>query len=131
MKQFTPRISLFVFAVLFAGIPLVAQQTSSLHIDQQQKEPDMKMYLIERNLPGASLLTTGDLKTISQKSCSVLKTMGSGIAWIHSYVAGDKIMCVYKAANEALLREHAKKGGFPADRITEIVNVISPATADN
>ena len=69
------------------------------------------------------------LQGISQKSCSVLKEMGPQIQWIQSYVTGDKIFCIYKAENEELIKEHAKKGGFPANKITEVGTEISPATA--
>jgi hypothetical protein len=89
----------------------------------------MKTYVIEREIPGAGALDGEQLKAISQKSCSVLNEMGTGIQWLQSYVAGDKIYCIYKAENEDLIREHANKGGFPANRITEVANVISPATA--
>ncbi|MCA0381232.1 MAG: DUF4242 domain-containing protein [Bacteroidetes bacterium] len=90
----------------------------------------MKTYLIERDIPGAGNFTPGDLKAISQKSCTVLKEMGPRIQWVQSYVTGNKVFCVYKADNETLLREHAKKGGFPVTTITEINNTISPATAE-
>lgn len=89
----------------------------------------MKTYLIERDIPNAGKLTPEQLKAISQKSCNVLQHMGPQIQWIHSYVTGDKIFCVYKAENESLIREHAKEGGFPANVITEIATTISPATA--
>lgn len=89
-----------------------------------------KTYLIEREIPGAGKLTPAELKAISQKSCSVLEEMGPQIQWIQSYVTADKIYCVYKAENEELIKEHAIKGGFPANKITEIPSVISPATAD-
>lgn len=89
----------------------------------------MKTYLIERDITGAGQLTPVDLKAISQKSCSVLTEMGPKIKWLHSYVTGNKIYCVYMAENEALLREHGKKGGFPVTNITEIETTISPATA--
>ena len=88
----------------------------------------MKTYLIERDIPGAGNLTAADLKGISQKSCGVLKEM-NGIQWMHSYVTGNKIFCVYKAQNEELLREHATKGGFPITNITEIGTTIGPKTA--
>jgi hypothetical protein len=97
----------------------------------QKKAPVMKTWLIERDIPGAGAFTPADLKGISQKSCSVLKEMGTGIQWLQSYVTGNKVFCVYRAENEALLREHAKKGGFPVTSITEIANTISPATAEN
>ena len=89
----------------------------------------MKTYLIERDIPGAGKLTPEELKAISQKSVAVLKEMGPEIEWIQSYVTGDKIFCVYKAENEELIRDHAKKGGFPANKIMEIHTGISPATA--
>jgi hypothetical protein len=90
----------------------------------------MPKYLIERELPGAGKLSPADLRGISQKSCSVLNNMGPQIQWIHSYVTGDKIYCVYRAPNEEMVREHAKQGGFPANRISEITTVIDPSTAD-
>ena len=90
----------------------------------------MKTYLIEREIPDAGKLTPEQLKGISQTSCSVLKEMGPKIQWIHSYVTGNKIVCVYKAENQDLIREHAKKGGFPANTITQVHTTISPATAN-
>jgi hypothetical protein len=90
----------------------------------------MKTYLIEREIPGAGKLSPEQLKAISQKSCSVLDEMGPKIQWEHSYVTGDKIFCIYKAENEELIKEHADKGGFPANNIIEISSVISPATAN-
>ena len=90
----------------------------------------MKTYLIEREIPGAGKLTQEELKSISQTSCSVLNEMGPQIQWQHSYVTGDKIVCIYNAENEDLIREHAKKGGFPANNIIEVSSTISPATAN-
>jgi len=89
----------------------------------------MKTYVIERIIPGAGDLTAEQLKGISQTSCTVLQEMGPKIEWQHSYVTGDKVYCVYKAKNKALIEEHAKKGGFPANSISEVATVISPATA--
>ena len=89
----------------------------------------MKTYLIEREIPNAGKFAPEELKAISQKSCSVLDEMGPKIKWIHSYVTGDKIYCIYEAENEELIREHAKRGGFPANRILEVASMISPATA--
>ena len=89
----------------------------------------MKTFLIEREITGAGNLTSQQLKAISQTSCAVLIEMGPQIEWIHSYVTGDKIYCIYKAAREELIREHANKGGFPANKILEVPSVISPATA--
>lgn len=90
----------------------------------------MPKYLIEREIPGAGKLSPADLRGISQKSCSVLNNLGPPIQWIHSYVTGDKIYCVYRAPNEEIVREHAKQGGFPANRISEITTVIDPSTGD-
>jgi hypothetical protein len=90
----------------------------------------MKTYVIERIIPGAGDLTAEQLKGISQTSCTVLEEMGPTIAWQHSYVTGDKVYCVYKAESIALVQEHAKKGGFPANAINEVATVISPATAN-
>ena len=89
----------------------------------------MKQYLIEREIPGAGNLSAQQLKEISGVSCGVLSKMGTQIQWQHSYVAGNKIYCVYLAPNEDLVREHAKQGGFPANLIAEVSNVISPLTA--
>jgi hypothetical protein len=89
----------------------------------------MPKYLIEREIPGAGKLTPQDLQAISQKSCSVLQNLGPQIEWLHSYVTGDKIYCVYTAPNEELIREHARQGGFPANRVSEVKTIISPATA--
>lgn len=90
---------------------------------------EMKTYLIEREIPDAGKLTPEQLKAISQKSCSVLKEMGPRIQWVQSYVTGNKIYCIYKAENAELIKEHAKKGGFPANSIVEVPSIISPATA--
>jgi hypothetical protein len=90
----------------------------------------MPQFLIERELPGAGKLSPTDLKAISQKSCGVLKQMGPQIQWVHSYVTGDKIYCVYRAPNEAMVREHARQGGFPANRVSEVKSVIDPTTAE-
>jgi hypothetical protein len=90
----------------------------------------MKTYVIEREIPNAGKLTSEQLKAISQTSCGVLKEMGPKIEWLHSYVTGNKIYCVYKAENEELIKEHAQKGGFPANFINEVANIITPATAN-
>ena len=90
----------------------------------------MPQYLIEREIPGAGKLTATELKGISQKSCSVLNEMGPAIQWVHSYVTDDRIYCVYRAPNEAMIREHAERGGFPANRVMEIGTIIDPTTAE-
>ncbi|MCI0331487.1 MAG: DUF4242 domain-containing protein [candidate division Zixibacteria bacterium] len=90
----------------------------------------MPKYVIEREIPGAGKLSTQELQAISQKSCGVLQKLGPQIQWIHSYVTGDKIYCVYIAPNEEMIREHARQGGFPANRVSEIKRMIDPTTAE-
>jgi hypothetical protein len=90
----------------------------------------MPKFIIERNVPKAGAFTPEMLKAMSQKSREVLCTLGSEIQWIHSYVAGDKIYCIYMAPSEDLIREHARLGGFPANNITQITSIIDPMTAE-
>ncbi len=90
----------------------------------------MPKFVIERELPGAGSLGGDQLQAISQKSCSILQKLGSQIQWIQSFVTPDKIYCVYIAPDEALIREHALQGGFPANRISQVVEVIDPTTAE-
>ncbi|HEY7617668.1 MAG TPA: DUF4242 domain-containing protein [Terriglobales bacterium] len=91
----------------------------------------MPKYVIEREIPGAGKLTPEQLQAVSQKSCSVLQNLGPQIQWVHSYVTDDRIYCVYIAPNEAIVREHARQGGFPANRISEVKTVIDPTTAES
>jgi hypothetical protein len=86
--------------------------------------------MIEREIPGAGKLSASELKAISQKSCSVLEGMGPQIQWQQSYVTGDKVYCVYIAPDEAMVREHARLGGFPANRVSEVSTIIDPVTAE-
>lgn len=90
----------------------------------------MPRYVIEREIPGAGDLSAAELQGISQTSCNVLKELGPEIQWEHSYVTGDKIYCVYTAPSEDLIREHASRGGFPANKISEVKNIIGPSTAE-
>jgi hypothetical protein len=90
----------------------------------------MPKYVIEREIPGAGKLTAEQLKGISQTSCGVLSKMGPQIQWVNSYVTGDKIYCVYIAPNEQMVRDHASQGGFPANAVNEVANVIDPTTAE-
>jgi hypothetical protein len=89
----------------------------------------MPQFVIERDMPGAGALSPDELKGASQHSCSVLKDLGPEIQWDHSYVTGDKIYCVYSAPSEDLIRQHAEKSGFPANSVSEVKTIISPATA--
>ena len=90
----------------------------------------MPKYVIEREIPGAGKLTAEQLKAISQTSCGVLSKMGPQIQWVQSYVTTDKIYCVYIAPNEEMVREHAKQGGFPANAVNLVSEIIDPATAE-
>ncbi|HZE70167.1 MAG TPA: DUF4242 domain-containing protein [Pyrinomonadaceae bacterium] len=90
----------------------------------------MPKFVIEREIPGLGNLSDAELREISGKSVNVLKEMGPGIQWLHSYVTGDKLYCVYIAPDEASIREHANRGGFPANRISAVRRMIDPTTAE-
>ncbi len=90
----------------------------------------MPRYIIERKIPNAGALSAADLTAISQKSCSVLQQLGPSIQWVQSYVTEDKITCVYIAPNAEIIREHARLGGFPADKVLEVATIIDPTTAE-
>jgi hypothetical protein len=90
----------------------------------------MPKYLIEREIPGAGSLSPEELRAISQKSCGVLRNLGPQVQWVESYVTEDKVYCVYLAPNAELIREHARQGGFPAQRISEVRRMIDPTTAE-
>ena len=90
----------------------------------------MPKYVIEREMPGAGALTGEQLKAASQTSCGVLHALGPQIQWVESYVTDDKVYCIYVAPNKQLIEEHAKRGGFPANRISEIRATIDPTTAE-
>jgi hypothetical protein len=124
MKTIKLVLVLIVFTINYSQAQDNENQTTIKNNDT------MRTYVIERNIPGAGDLTAEQLKGISQTSCSVLKEMGPIIEWQHSYVTGDKVYCVYKAENKELIEEHAKKGGFPANSVSEVTTVISPATAE-
>ena len=91
----------------------------------------MPKFVIERSIPGAGAMSPADLHAASQRSCSVLRELGPSVQWLHSYVTADKLYCVYIAPNEALVREHAQRGGFPADRVERVATIIDPTTADS
>ena len=112
-------ILLSVFAFSFTGI---AQE-------KKTENKELTTFLIEREIPEAGKLSAEQLKGISQKSCSVLEQMGPEIQWVHSYVAENKVYCIYRAANEDLIREHAEKGSFPVNAVTRLSTRIDPSTA--
>jgi hypothetical protein len=89
----------------------------------------MPKYVIERDIAGAGQLTAADLQGISAKSCGVLRNLGPSIQWVESYVTDDRIYCVYIAPDEALVREHARQGGFPANKVSQVRTIIDPTTA--
>jgi hypothetical protein len=90
----------------------------------------MPRYVIERELPGAGELSPDDLRSISEKSCTVLTELGGDVQWVHSYVTADKLYCVYLAPDEGRVREHAQRGGFPATSVSQVVAVFDPTTAE-
>ncbi len=112
---------------------MIGCQRGFARVDQtrpRKKVATMPKYVIEREIPGAGKLSAEALQAISQKSCGVLRELGPQIQWVHSYVTEDKIYCVYVAPSEKLVREHAQKGGFPANRISQVRAVIDPTTAE-
>ncbi|MBK5549272.1 MULTISPECIES: DUF4242 domain-containing protein [unclassified Pseudomonas] len=90
----------------------------------------MPKFIIEREIPGAGSLSEQELKGISQTSCKVLRELGPEVQWLQSYVTGDKVYCVYIAPNAELIREHARQGGFPANSVSQVMNIIDPTTAE-
>ncbi|MBC2664368.1 DUF4242 domain-containing protein [Novosphingobium flavum] len=90
----------------------------------------MPQYVVERDMPGVGQASPADLQGAAQKSCDVLREMGPEIQWVHSYVTDDRIYCIYRAPDEQMIRDHAEKGGFPANRISQVRSVIDPTTAE-
>ncbi len=129
MKLFKNTVNLLIAFLLFTGYTAAAQTTKANTNSNNSKQTEMKTFVIEREIPGLGNMTPGQLKEVSKKSCSVLAELGSDIQWIQSYVTGNKMYCIYKALNADLIREHAKKGGFPCNNVSEVETVISPATA--
>jgi hypothetical protein len=94
------------------------------------KEESMPKFVIEREIPGAGKLSPQELQAVSQKSCSVLRELGPQIQWLHSYVTDNKIYCVYIAPDEKTVREHASRGGFPANSVSQVRTIIDPTTSE-
>ena len=90
----------------------------------------MPKFVIERDMPGLGRSTPSQLEAASRQSCSVLQAMGPQVQWVHSYVTGDKMYCIYNADDEDAVREHARRGGFPANAVNRVVTVIDPITAE-
>lgn len=91
----------------------------------------MPKYIIEREIPNAAAFSAAELQDIARRSCAVLQQLGPSIQWVHSFVTEDKITCVYIAPNAEVIREHARLGGFPADRVLEVATIIDPTTAES
>lgn len=104
--------------------------TSAEKIRTEAASSKQQLFVIEREIPGAGKLSPEELKGISRHSNSVLEEMGSEVTWLHSYVTGDKIYCVYTAPNAAMVQEHATRGGFPANSISPVSTVIDPSTGN-
>ncbi len=121
-----------IMAIAITNFNVMGQEKSATNLLREElKANNQHMYVIERIIPGAGNLTAEELQSISQTSCGVLDDMGSdNIVWLHSFVTGDKIYCVYRAKNEDLVREHAQKGGFPANSVAEVKTIIDPTTAN-
>lgn len=90
----------------------------------------MPQYVIERTIPGAGQLPPATLAEIAAKSNAVIRALGPELQWVHSYVTGDKIYCIYNAPNEEMVREHARQGGFPANSVARVTSIIDPTTAE-
>jgi hypothetical protein len=119
------RHSIVLTAMLLAVSAATAQTATS----KPEGQAVMQRYIIERDIPGAGKLTLDDHRGGAAKSNRVLREMGPDIQWVHSYVAGDKIYCLYNATSEALVREHAARSGFPANKITPVSMIVDPTTA--
>lgn len=117
------------FTMLLVTLTMISAATFAQQTPKKEKEKTMNTYVIERQIPEAGKLNAEELQGISQKSCSVLKELGPEIEWVQSYVTDNKIFCIYRAENEAILRTHAEKGGFPINSINKLSTMISPATA--
>lgn len=129
MKKIANGFKLLISILLFTGYAATAQTAKQTKNSKTQNKTEMKTFVIEREIPDAGKLSPEQLKAASKNSCSVLTEMGPDILWDHSYVTANKIYCVYKAKSAELIREHARKAGLPANSISEVGTVISPATA--
>jgi len=103
---------------------------ATLLLSQEDQETKMPKYVIERDIPNVGDITADQIIAISQKSCGVLNNLGPKIQWVHSYVTQDKIYCIYIAPNEEMVREHARQGGFPANKVSEIRHTIDPTSSE-
>jgi hypothetical protein len=128
VKQLSLRLSALCVPLALL-LSVVACKNKSTAKPEEKQLSVMPMYVIEREVPGAGKMTQQQLKELSQKSCEVLRQMGSDIEWDHSYVTEDKLYCVYRAKDSSLIKMHAKLGNFPANKITLAGTIITPKTA--
>lgn len=129
MKNTMKIYALLLFLMLITMAAFSQSASATKTKKEKSMTTKMNTYVIEREIPNAGKLNAEELQGISQKSCSVLKELGPGIEWVHSYVTDNKIYCIYKAENEAILRTHAEKGGFPINSVSLLSTMISPETA--
>ena len=127
MNKLSHLIAGLLLSLIVAGSTAHAEEPA---VAPKTLPPGQNMYVIERDMPNLGKLTGADLKAASQTSCGVLKNLGPEITWLYSYVTADKMYCVYVAPNEAMVREHAKQGGFPATAVNRVSTIISPKTAE-
>jgi hypothetical protein len=132
LHVFSPRLVASLLFSRFLGTLKVFCRAARYReaTPNQLKEILMPKFVIERSILGIGGLSAGDLQSISQESCSVLRELGSDVQWVQSYVTGDKIYCIYNAASEQQLRNHARLGGFPIDSMARVVSTIDPTTAE-
>ncbi len=123
-------VSVILSACIFLTGCSASESSSADAIRAEIATSQKNLYVIEREIPGAGDLTADQLKEVSKVSVGVLKELGPEIKWMHSYVTGDKIYCVYTAPSEALIREHAVKGGFPANAVSKVATIIDPSLGD-
>jgi len=116
--------------LLINPLPQLIAETDSQVRLKNRRSLTMPKFVIEREIPGAGNFSKEELQGASQKSCDVLRQMGPQIQWIQSYVTGDKLYCIYIAPNAEMIQEHARQGGFPANKISEIKSIIDPTTAE-
>jgi len=133
MKTFR-NVSLSLLLICAVTFTCSSQEQEVIYVkvanQKKLKQKSMKTYLIEREIPDAGNLSAEQLKGISKKSCDVIKEMAPDIEWLHSYIAEDKVYCLYRATSKEAILEHAEKGGFPANNVSELTTKIDPSTAN-
>ena len=129
MKKHSTLLALVVAVIFLAAFTSSMDKKDKVASQKNVYPVQMNMYVIEREIPGLGNWSQEELKAASQKSCVVLKELAPHVEWIQSYVTGDKMYCIYRAENEEYVREHAKRGGFPANSVAKVTGIISPETA--